>query len=289
MGKFNFYFNQGRASLKRSALVIIGLTVAISMVAGLNFYLDAYQSQSLEENYTFMEDVYIFRNSRDEQVVDYASTFHGEVNDTMELFEANEYYIDEWYEFYQTSSSDFFPQSEEEFTYTIFPTSFYQSNRFLEYFTIYSGSAPVESDEILIAYSYALAQNLSVKDTIRYNYSSEGNDDSIFTEVLNTTIFYEIDFVISGIVLPNRPYIRVLNSYYVFPQCMDLTTQEIKINPDYNSYYYNRYPIFASFNFSQSIPHPVQTMWNNVSEQITALTGDFRRCCPIYHRIDGNL
>ncbi|MHA1746015.1 MAG: FtsX-like permease family protein, partial [Promethearchaeota archaeon] len=191
-----------------------------------------------------------------------------------------EFEITEWFEFIQTSSRDFYPQNQEDFTYTILPTEFYQSSRFTEYFTIYQGSAPAKNTEILIDYSYALANNISVGDSISYNYSSEGNDDEFFTEVLNTTVSYEIDFVIAGIFLPNRPEVKILTSNFQFPWYKDPFTQEITFNNDFSGYYYGRYPVFSTFNFSQSIPHPIQTMWNNVSNQILSLTGrkvDFTR------------
>ena len=37
-----FYFKQGISSIKRSTLVILGLVLATSIVAGMNFYLDSY-------------------------------------------------------------------------------------------------------------------------------------------------------------------------------------------------------------------------------------------------------
>ncbi len=49
--RFRYYFSQSAYNLRRSALTILGLSLAISMVAGLNYYNDAIQSQIIENSF----------------------------------------------------------------------------------------------------------------------------------------------------------------------------------------------------------------------------------------------
>jgi len=49
--RLSFYFSQGIKNLKKSILIIIGLSLALSMVSGISLYIDAYQNNMVNESF----------------------------------------------------------------------------------------------------------------------------------------------------------------------------------------------------------------------------------------------
>ena len=49
--RLSFYFSQGSKNLKNSVLIILGLSLALSMVSGISLYIDAYQKNLVNESF----------------------------------------------------------------------------------------------------------------------------------------------------------------------------------------------------------------------------------------------
>ena len=49
--RLSFYFSQGSKNLRNSLLIILGLSLALSMVSGISLYIDSYQKNMVNESF----------------------------------------------------------------------------------------------------------------------------------------------------------------------------------------------------------------------------------------------
>ena len=49
--RLSFYFSQGSKNLKNSVLIVLGLSLALSMVSGISLYIDSYQRNLVNESF----------------------------------------------------------------------------------------------------------------------------------------------------------------------------------------------------------------------------------------------
>ena len=68
---FNFLFRQGVHSIRRSLLILVGMSISISVISGIGSYVNAVQDQYVENQLYFIGDMTVF--SRD---IDYRYTGH---------------------------------------------------------------------------------------------------------------------------------------------------------------------------------------------------------------------
>ena len=91
-----FYFKQGISSIKRSTLVILGLVLATSIIAGMNFYLDSYQNQALDERFTTISDTLVYDLEYPTSILPEQNSIYSNVNTIISLFEAEDYHLESW-------------------------------------------------------------------------------------------------------------------------------------------------------------------------------------------------
>ncbi len=236
------------------------------MVAGLNFYLDSYQTHALHESYDDLADTSISENDNN-YMPDYESTLHDQKEKLISYFETYEYIHESWHEFLWIQDFDLEVNSSIDFAYFLPEENFYDSPRFGEYFSIYDGVVPNASNEILIDYSYALNQNLSVGDLITLDYYIDEATDYHF-ENLTAPISNTLIFEISGIYMPVKHRVSVVNWYYRFFHYMDTQTEEI-LQSYTGNYFMSKTLVFSYHNFEDSNHmHPVQEMCVNFTDAI---------------------
>lgn len=267
--KLNFYFKQGISSLKRSTLVILGLSLAISTVAGLNYYLDSYQTQALEQSYGNLADIDLPMNKAVMDEYNISDTNYYLFNSTINTFEKYDLHYSQWSAYQLVSSNDIVPETGEYIKYFLTTSDFYTSLRFLEYFSIVNGTYPIDGQEILIDYAYARQKNLSVGDLIEYNYSIALSAEDLSFEFNSTTIASQLNLTVAGIYLPHYPVINTIRSYNTFlyykpPNSDDILTNENIFSP------YNYYPntlTFMNYDFQNSTDHQLYKMWMDLNDQ----------------------
>jgi len=236
------------------------------MVAGLNFYLDSYQTHALQESYVDLADT-IIHEGDDNYMQNYVSTLHNQKETILNYFETYEYIHESWHEFLWIQDFDLEVNSSIDFAYFLPDDTFYESPRFGEYFSIYDGAVPNASNEILIDYSYALSQNLSVGDLITLDYYVDETTDYQF-ENLTAPISNSLIFEISGIYMPVKHRISVVNWYYRFFHYKDSQTEEI-LQSYTGNYFMSKTLVFSYHNFEDSNHlHPVQEMCVNFTNTI---------------------
>ena len=66
LNQFYFYFHQGKTAIRKSILTLMALGIAISLVAGLNYYMDSYQTQALDENLSNISDYIVYGDNNED-------------------------------------------------------------------------------------------------------------------------------------------------------------------------------------------------------------------------------
>ena len=268
--RLSFYFSQGSRNLKNSILIILGLSLALSMVSGISLFIDSYQSHLVNESYRQILDFdvkYGYDSVSDnisQSLNAYDSSIENLFQDAenLEITSQFQYFkLSSWdltfYKNYTREYGDEYQRTEiVEGCYVnigLFDNRFYTSERFGEYFSIINGTFPKSDEEILISIHLAYKMNLTLGETTNLDIKASRVDDAI-----NSTLSLS-DVKIVGI------YAGKLKSYAFS-----------------NSYLYNRYNyysenntitdfesivdkssefVFCHINFSQpEQSHPVQNL-----------------------------
>lgn len=281
--KFKFYFRQGIASTRRSTMVIMGLVLAISIIAGLNFFLDSYQTQKLAENYDNVIDTRISEHPNPEDTPYLADLNAVQLaqESIIQQFNREEFYHEEWYKYFQTYFTYPAFSNTSDFSYFVSESNFYQSPRFTEYFMIYEGRSPQTENEIMVEYSYAKAYDINIGDNWCANFSSDRylNDSDIYDEFedLTGTITAEMTLEVAGVYVAKTSIINVASYYYRFPTIYNSATEKIEVYEKFNNYYYDSNVIFSMSNFTEGNMHPILETWNTLIEQKLNVTTESRR------------
>jgi ABC-type lipoprotein release transport system permease subunit len=181
--RFDFYIKQSFKNIRKSVLIIIGLGMAISMVAGIGYYSDAYQKYSLDQSFTQIVDFNVIYRKDGVRI----NETYGGTDDTIKSYmEQQDLNLEKIVNFHLISSysTKFYrnfsgiPASQldglavyEETTFNVmyFDEGFYNSYRFNEYFEIISGTAPKAENQIMIDATFAAHFNLSLGQTYELN------------------------------------------------------------------------------------------------------------------------
>ncbi|TFG20774.1 MAG: ABC transporter permease, partial [Promethearchaeota archaeon] len=254
--KFNFNIRQAIYNVKRSFMTILTLTIAISMVAGLFFYFDAFEREAAQSTSQFstFSDLNLLHSSSTRQL---------ECSNTFQFTDAGVYIsldnaqleVEAAYK-YQTISSTSYPpflgsfvfvdhssrpdllsQGLNSFEYFRFHSfqldnNFYQSKRFTQFFNMIEGRTPQNKNEILI--------DMMVAAKFDYDVGSSVN--------LTTVNFYDYGDQYT-IIIPNMTVVGTfvpttsLQSYRIVNGSTDFSnyyfdfTEEDFIGLDYNDLY----------------------------------------------------
>jgi len=196
--KLGFHVRQSIFNVKRSLMTIITLALAISMIAGLFYYFDAFERDALRTSVQFdtFTDLDLLHSSGIRQL-DCSNTFAFTDDDVYNnINRIDELKIESIYRYQSIGSSrayvygnhsnrpDLLAQGLNEIEYFElltyqFDESFYESKRFTQFFQIIEGTTPQANNEILVDLMVAAKLDLTVGETINlstayfYSYAHE--------------------------------------------------------------------------------------------------------------------
>lgn len=138
--------------------------LAVSLISGVNYYIDSYQSQALEESYNNVFDLGFVK----EGDKSFSSDFLTEQNKItlLEMLENNDFEIQGLYPsiyIYNGYSISAYTESNNSWdqSFYIFTPDFYNSQNFQHYFYLLSGQYPKADNEVLILDDLAKYLNLT--------------------------------------------------------------------------------------------------------------------------------
>ncbi len=280
VNNLGFYTRQALSNVKRSVFIILGLSIGISMFAGVLFYFDSYEAEALKNSFTRMDDFYL-QITYDE--INF-STSHISVNGgILDAINSSKLDLENKTEcFTMISSRDYggvnifrnFSNNPELLDlglesfdtsllkFALFGDDFYSSARFDDYINVIAGDFPQNQNEIFIESNFARNFNLSVgmvtNLTLRVPLSVPVRiyeNDKISENELVYLYDYSIDeMIISGIYEP------VLSNFNF--DRLDLYEQSYNYD-EYGNYIvsdeFESPVIFSWFNFSNpENNHPIQ-------------------------------
>lgn len=272
-----FYTRQALSNVKRSVFIILGLSIGISMFAGVLFYFDSYEAEAFKNSFTRMDDFSIsFTNNEINFSSPHISVHEGTLDainsSKLDLESTTDYFIMRTWDWYLGGVRIFrnFSNNPELLDlglasidtsllkFALFGDDFYTSDRFDQYIDIIEGNYPKNQNEILIESNFASNFNLSIgmvtnlslrvpvevfendsyKQVYRYNYSiDEMKISGIYKPVLS-------NFNFDNLYLYERSYSFDEYGNYIMSDEFD--------NP----------VIFSWFNFSNTENnHPVQVFF----------------------------
>jgi hypothetical protein len=153
--RFQFYTYQALKNIKKSIMVLMGLSLALSMVAGMNFFNDSYQNFSLSSNFNNINDMQIVYPYQidlptaliedDDEISELLTT---QFPDIMSIHYFGRCDLSS-FNLYQNYSSSPLDISGNKFKYVgsysnffFFDEDFYSSARFKQYFELIEGRFP---------------------------------------------------------------------------------------------------------------------------------------------------
>jgi hypothetical protein len=194
--RFSFYFSQGSRNLKNSILIILGLSLALSMVSGISLFIDSYQSHLVNESFGQMLDFdvkygyEVTSNNISQALKSYDSSVESlfldaenlEIESTFQYFKLSSWDLT----FYKNYTKEYGQEfggigvvERNDFRIGLFDEKFYISERFDKYFSIINGTFPKSDEEILISVDFAYKMNLTLGETTNLDIKASWVDDTI--------------------------------------------------------------------------------------------------------------
>ncbi|MHA1474372.1 MAG: FtsX-like permease family protein [Promethearchaeota archaeon] len=270
--RLSFYFSQGSKNLRNSLLIILGLSLALSMVSGISLYIDSYQKNMINESFDQIIDfnVEYHYDSYKENISDNFQAYDSSVisliqdSENIDIESHFRYFILDTYDFnfYKNYSQlyglDFHGYEVIYGNFAnigLFDEQFYTSKRFDQYFAIINGTVPKSEEEILIPIDLAYQMNLTLGETtnldIKTTWESMPSNSSLSLS----------DVKVVGIYATKLPYYRfayngIYHDYTYHSKNNTVTDYEsisqINLGSDF---------VFSYYNFSKAENiHPVQTL-----------------------------
>lgn len=181
-------------NVRRSLMTILTLAIAISMIAGLFYYFDAFERDALRSSSQFdMFADFTVSHNKNYQQVNCSAVFEMTDSSVIESFAATNLEVQNIYR-YLTIGADrayFYNEYEYFSLYTIiFDQNFYNSSRFSQFYKIVEGDTPQNQNEILIDHIVSIKMQIEVGSTIDLHtfYQPSYFEDPYFIDIPNITI-----------------------------------------------------------------------------------------------------
>ncbi|MHA1765486.1 MAG: hypothetical protein ACTSVK_04425, partial [Promethearchaeota archaeon] len=177
--RLSFYFSQGTKNLKKSVLIIFGLSLAISMVSGISLYIDSYQKYFVNQSFDQILDFNVIYHPlvESENISDFLPENDQSIISTIQNSKNLE--IESYFRYFYLYTSDFcfyrnysalnghsfnnYDIVEGNFVNLgLFDANYYTSKRFQSYFSIINGTYPKSNNEIMIPIDLAYKMNLTL-------------------------------------------------------------------------------------------------------------------------------
>ncbi|MHA1519171.1 MAG: FtsX-like permease family protein [Promethearchaeota archaeon] len=213
--RITFYGKQGIFNLKRSAAIIIGMAITLSMVGGLLFFSNSYGAKIIESSPEKMFDMEIslidddpwnssvqteISNWINESGLDSLSLFPFEIVEFPNLF-----YYQNYTGIDSLSKPVNFNYVVNEFNFNLFDSNFYQSEFSSKCFRFIEGTYPNHINEIAIEYSFAKAMNLTISSNNTLDFAGPSQNITFlsnYVQINELSYNFSIEnLTISGIFL----------------------------------------------------------------------------------------
>lgn len=193
--RWGFYFRNSISSLKKSIWIILGLSLAISMIAGISFYYDAFENDFIDLDYWHMDDVSFqfsaILNPAD--AINFSEPFNQHFDSISDAIEVSDLSVESYHKYgYLTGDESYFKVHFTEYvpcTLTLFDSDLYSSTRFNNNIELVEGDYPDTSNEVLVDYVTAHKSNYSVGSIINLTFRIElGYEHNVFYTLDNIEI-----------------------------------------------------------------------------------------------------
>lgn len=182
---FSYHLRQSIGNLKKAVFMFIGMSVAISMVAGLFFLFDTVENEAISSSFQRIDDFNIEVDDNHITSQNMESIFEGidkAINISKLNYEEKTKYIMlshilDTVKLIKEADNPFGGISVKNLSISLqmalFEESFYQSERFNTYFQIVSGAYPKNQNEIMIDRAFAYKFDLSLNQTTNFTIEVE--------------------------------------------------------------------------------------------------------------------
>ena len=283
--RLSFYFSQGTKNVRKSFLIIIGLSLALSMVSGISLYIDSYQKNLVNESFYQILDYdvkygyEVFSNNISESLRAYDSSVTSVMLDAekLEIISNFQYYtIDSWdltfYKNYTKDTGEEFHGYElvegNDVRIGLFDENFYLSKRFDKYFSILNGTFPKSEEEIMIPIDLAYKMNITLDQTTNLYIKPEEQQNTI-----NSTLSLS-DVKVVGIYAGKLRAYAFSEIYCNHGYEYHLENNTVSSFEDIGQH--SREMVFCNYNFSEpKQTHPVQILITNYNSLSQTNTSDY--------------
>ncbi|MHA2002265.1 MAG: hypothetical protein ACTSVU_09265, partial [Promethearchaeota archaeon] len=293
----SLWFFQWRKSvnkLRQKIVILVIISLSVSMVSGLGYYFDSVSEVKFKKSFTTLSDfeithyqiytVYgtviprlgysenfapdntkiqdLLRNSK----MEFESISKYGLLTCEQGFFANNNYTDMDVDSGHSILGFQKAHNASEIKFALFDDSFYQSQRFSEFFKIIDGRAPTNSNEILIDYGFALKNSFEIGENVNIT-SRLGTLMPPFSPdeppINSLTDFYVKNTTVVGIYLPIKLHYTLdhetFDYSYIYENYLENMTYEE--NPES----IDGPALFSWYNFTGSdFQHPFQKFYQDI-------------------------
>ncbi len=209
ISKIIFSVRSSFNEIRYSIFLIIGLSIALSMITGTSYFINAYQKEAFNQYITNFEDFSI-KTQYDATNVWNETENNIDQNRYAQILDNNNFqfeFLEKYY--YFEPSSRYFTNEFIPINCFVSTFSFYQSERFQKNINIISGSLPMKNNEIIIEAKTAEFYNYSVYDNFEYIF-----DASLLETTSSLNFIFSLNYTISGIYNISFPYMSLFYDDY---------------------------------------------------------------------------
>ncbi|MHA2019562.1 MAG: FtsX-like permease family protein, partial [Promethearchaeota archaeon] len=268
--RLSFYFSQGTKNLKKSVLIIFGLSLAISMVSGISLYIDSYQKYFVNQSFDQILDFNVIYHPlvESENISDFLPENDQSIISTIQNSKNLE--IESYFRYFYLYTSDFcfyrnysalnghsfnnYDIVEGNFVNLgLFDANYYTSKRFQSYFSIINGTYPKSNNEIMIPIDLAYKMNLTLGEVSNLDIKYAWDEKTLNLNVSLSNV------KIIGIYAAKNEHYRYayawLSNNYNYYEENNTVTGYKELN-SYSSEF-----VFSYYNFTKrDNNHPVQNL-----------------------------
>ena len=283
-----YYLRQAFYNLKASALVLFAFSLTLSIISGLYIYSSSYQEFLIKDDFSEIMDFNFYyadttlnpqtaySNGNDITLLNFISSQNVSIQQMNYYALYNSGYLS--YSFNESQISDemreIYPSGFEiGIDFDLFDESFFESDRFSDFFTIIEGDYPQEMNEILIDYYYSYLWDVQPGDiinlTIKKSWDSSEEyiywdvDEDIYTVQGSPAYqtldhyYFTISFRISGIYSSQYSTYKIGGRSFQRNYIQNPITRNFQIQ----STAMVRSPIMSIYDFqNKTIIHPFQQL-----------------------------
>ncbi len=298
--KFGFNIRQAFFNVRRSLMTIITLALAISMIAGLFYYFDAFERDALRSSTQFdmFADLNLIHSSSNQQIncsekfdlTDY-SVYSSVAESELEIESTFKYQsissLNTLIYANHTNRPDLLALGLYYIQYFrlnlySFDENFYESYRFTQFFRLLDGTIPENKDEILLdfmtaaKFDYHVGQTVNISTYYQYTFGEE-----YFVNITNVKV--------AGLFVPKTtlPYYRIVNNSVLFENFYEEYSEDDLLSLEFDDLYVTNtngiaVPVLGYSDFEDD-DQPFQVFYHELGAEIGADMGVWTSPRRIYY------